>query len=141
MRQIKFRVWDKTEDKFIPLKDYHLATIRFDGLPQFFTCDNVLIYGKVWPEHLVLQQFTGLKDKNSIEVYEGDVVELCFCNTPDYKNKTLIEWSDYHNGWAITQLGVPLDSIFRSYRLSLPFITYNSIRVIGNIFENPELLN
>jgi uncharacterized phage protein (TIGR01671 family) len=99
-------------------------------------------YGELeYISHAVVQQYTGLKDKNVKEIYDGDIVELSLAPTPDYQEKALIEWSDCHNGWSITRLGAQPESIFKTYPFTQLFISYNSIEIIGNIFENPELLS
>jgi hypothetical protein len=73
-------------------------------------------------EDLILMQYTGLKDKNGKEIYEGDVVRVCFQMFPD-------DESDYHN------------ETIRDIR-KIPHLTGSSrtCEVIGNIYENPELL-
>ena len=81
-------------------------------------------YTSLNPENYVVEQFTGLLDKNGREIYEGDVVK-CRAVLDDNKifNKA-VEWS---NGGFIANgaLGV----------------NHNLVEVIGNIHENPELLN
>lgn len=71
-----------------------------------------------------LMQYTGLKDKNGKEIYEGDIIAF-----PTYK--TVIEWSDKHAAykpWCEYMEGH--DNIEEG----------EPIEVIGNIYENPELL-
>jgi uncharacterized phage protein (TIGR01671 family) len=73
----------------------------------------------------ILMQYTGLKDKNGVEIYEGDVVEA----KGYYQDKYIIEW--VYDGWEIFdgKDGVVAD-----------FDEWEKLEVIGNIYENPELL-
>ena len=68
-----------------------------------------------------LMQFTGLHDKNGVEIYEGDV--LCWPHYENTKNQTrwVVEGSSDSAGWSV-------------------WSPRRSAEVIGNIYENPELL-
>jgi formylmethanofuran dehydrogenase subunit C len=92
-REIKFRVWDGEKMTFFPL-----------GISM-----SNLEYGKV-------MQFTGVKDKNGKEIYEGDI--LNFDGLVEFKNGSFIV-----NGWE------PLGEMATEKQ-----------EIIGNIYENPELL-
>lgn len=123
-RQIKFRVWD-SENKTL-FYESNLIFLTIDGRPHFWTVDDCLIHGKIWPEYLKLQQFTGLLDKNNKEIYEGDILQY---KSRDPKfSKTLVRWTreeeDNHPGFVVS------DSSSH----------YGKPEIIGNIFENPELL-
>jgi len=75
-----------------------------------------------FPEDITWLQFTGLKDKNSKEIYEGDIVE-----TPNRKKPYLIRFAGGKFYLDYTEEGEDLtDPLW--------------IKVIGNIYENPELL-
>ena len=116
MREIKFRVWDKTQCRmFIP-----------DGLknPINFT-ENV--------EHM---QFTGLHDKNGKEIYEGDVVrgfdenEFGSVNNDGPVHAKVIWWEN--------SAGFQLEAISPSEILHSDMAV--NVEIIGNIYEHPELL-
>ena len=74
------------------------------------------------PDEIVLMQSTGVLDDNGVEIYEGDVI------IPDGGGASLVHWKD-----GAFQVG---------YYGDIPYVLadYKSITVIGNIYENPELL-
>jgi len=112
MREIKFRAWDIEEKKFID-KNYGLE-ISLDGQTSYPHYDSE-IEAKV-----ILMQYTGLKDKNGVEIYEGDIV------------KHDSGWIDEIKWDFITDGGPTCGWGFYDYG--------DRIAVIGNIYENPELL-
>jgi uncharacterized phage protein (TIGR01671 family) len=137
MREIKFRIWDKRLKEMDYSRDYPL-------LSDFFG-------ETVSEEDQIYMQYTGLKDKNSKEIYEGDILECEF-----YKGAKVlgeVKWDNIYeeqenvfNGkssslmapsftiWSLPKdVGLRAISMFPQCR--------NNIKVIGNIHENPELLN
>lgn len=92
-------------------------------------------YWKQHPHGLTYQQYTGLKDKNGKEIYEGDILEIYQHNQPE-------EVSYVADG--STAFGFfKHDSIERtdgSFETLGDYTDSSGYKVIGNIFENPELL-
>ena len=120
MREIKFRAWHKTEEGmgevliFAPAHRYvecQMLSSRYNKVPFRFKDD--IAY---WE----LMQYTGLKDKNGREIYEGDIVQ----RTKPYE----VIWMGY--GWWLRNI---------MNGASFPIGRYSEYEVIGNIHDNPEL--
>ena len=108
MRTIRFRIFNKKIKSYI---DIHSSAIMIDELNNL-------------NDNLIVEQFTGLHDKNGKEIYEGDVLE------DTLGRKKLVEY--YKDGFW---LNASLEGAEWSLRRE-----NSSSKVIGNIYENPELL-
>lgn len=123
MRELKFRVWDKLEQRFITCDEGYQGHYVLSLKGEFHNLQN----GSGGKE-CVVQQYTGLKDRNGKEIYEGDIFK-----GGNYKWDAV----EFRNGQFQVNLigarGFTLDELCCDSDLQRP-------EVIGNIFENPELL-
>jgi uncharacterized phage protein (TIGR01671 family) len=143
-RQLKFRIWDKQNKKWLEnsssLHCFSNWTIcPFTGnLVDYvgaFGCDNFTAspaHGYyfegaevVREPRYVIQQYTGLKDKNGKEIYEGDIVSGEFYDTEYHHSETIKAEVVFNNG---------------AFNISIREWHKPSLKIIGNIFENPELI-
>lgn len=111
----KFRYWDPFNGELVSMNND-------TALSHFFGNYDKLLYGENNP---ILEQWTGLKDKNGVEIFEGDVY-----HQGDPNIKYVVVWHD--TGLKGKQLGSS----------SYAGISYwqDRIEIIGNIHLNPELL-
>jgi uncharacterized phage protein (TIGR01671 family) len=125
MREIKFRAWIKGYD-WLEDGDIYKTPHMYNWHSAFFCdCSPVTCWSDEFPdgEDVILMQYTGLKDKNGKEIYEGDIVR-------DSGNGDVgeIVWGVYE--WYCTlDFGTDLNKAL-----------YRHCEVIGNIYENPSLL-
>lgn len=109
MREIKFRAWDKEiRDIFVP------------------TCVPLFE-----PSKYILMQYTGLKDKNGVGIYEGDIVQ----NLRGKKNK--VYWEQDILAWNCETFSV---NGRKGYLMLSDLDSVATLEVIGNIYEHPHLL-
>lgn len=126
MREIKFR--GKRIDNGEWIYGSLINKIKPTYETSTFWCslihDGALTATEVIPE--TVGQFTGLVDKNGVEIYEGDIV-----NQTQFGNE--IEFVSFEDGCFVVKSDYTLNSIISDFKKE-------KIEVIGNIHDNPELL-
>lgn len=130
-RTLKFRVWDKLEKRYLQITPLSKQHYMLDLEGKFYNLQN----GSGGDEYVV-EQFTGKQYGDWKDLYEGDII-----NFYDNKNKInvgIIVYSEYYAGFGIKYVDDGYDAV---ESLTDPFLCFASVEVIGNINENPELLD
>ena len=127
-RVIKFRAWDgETKEMF-----------SWEQIGRLDGCTGSWCYTS--NPNWILMQFTSLHDSKGKEIYEGDIVafidaeDISTENGYDFRELQKIgtfEWLDERLGWHLTN----------RESMEMDCIESSEIEIIGNIYENPELLN
>lgn len=143
MREIKFRVWDSQNKSMYGWENLTDSNWKLQELYKPAV-------------GIIFMQFTGLKDKNGKEIYDGDIVTLCNFNYKKLTNeidreksiemnlkKGVVEWMPNTCCFMVVERHLKC-KIFDEWNNSLPLRPSKKddyeIEVIGNIYENPDLL-
>lgn len=109
MREIKFRAWDFTENEMMDTSELPYGVQYNKNKIEIISQKNCFIF----------MQYTGLKDKNGVEIYEGDIIKGGVYLAYEVK------WDCEDNGWNISS----------EYNIKTNY------EVIGNIYENRKVIN
>jgi len=130
MRELKFRVWSVDDKQFVK-SIYHAHTECYIFIHAMF--GNPVIFSQYGEEveldetKYIIQQYTGCHDSTNKEIYEGDILAY-----------------NHGNGINIGYVGFTSGIFFLNYsdenNDELGYLLVSNIKIIGNIFEDPELI-
>lgn len=126
MSNKKYRVWDKDGNRMYDWEKVK-AMFSFDDFEH---------------ESLIWMQYTGLKDKNDREIYEGDILTAeyyPFQDDGEYNYHGVVEWIDSEASFYITKRLANNDRRGISDGVSEPIDDIESFEIIGNIYEHEHL--
>lgn len=119
-REIKFRAWDNVDYMSSPfsLMDIQIGKIKFTSNVQ-------------------IMQFTGLKDKNGKEIYEKDIASF-----RDRLYQVLINFNGYYlQKYKLWRGKFVPSQMFCMSLFTMPGGKIKDVEIVGNIYENPELIS
>ena len=124
--RLKFRAWNTEKNEWLYLPETgDIELTQYIGNSFEFSYDK---------DAVVILQYTGLKDKNGKEIYEGDVVKTNYYNGAPGDFKRIIGQVKYHPHAASFRVdGVKK---YEGLRVDL----HGNSEIVGNIYESPELL-
>jgi hypothetical protein len=125
MRELKFRVWDVKLNEYVPKRELD----RNFGLD--FNGELRCLLASREKDPFILQQYTGYKDFDNVDIYDGDILKNL---TPHRYSPDIfvVEWSEFEpsDDMGVGGVGFVLPWFHCSFRS----------KIVGNIFENEELL-
>jgi uncharacterized phage protein (TIGR01671 family) len=136
MREIRFRAWDKELKMIMEVDSLEFSKWNvICSIQGYIEKDKRCIsfernsFKNDETDRHILMQFTGLKDKNGKEIYEGDIVRFNYSDEQNgYSGSQIVKFAEFEAGFY----PFCLRSRWRA--------NIDDIEVIGNIYENPELL-
>ena len=137
MREIKFRIWVLPNEGF----GGEMETESFGMCPKGswwqYADQGYYINNKGEPKEFELMQFTGSKDKNGVEIYEGDIIDMVTPNIfKKFKTRTYqIKWDRFK--WVAVALDGQFKQVFPKNFTETERV---KSKIIGNIYEKPELI-
>lgn len=130
MRELKFRIWHKHSKQYLPTDSFHIFWLKGE---IFRICIHEPCMD-IPKNNVVIQQFSGERDKNGVDIYEGDIVRAVTVNDETEFYAPIV--FSPHNGYYLDSQIERWDRNVYDGGVSVG----PECELVGNIFENPELL-
>ncbi|WP_339124336.1 YopX family protein [Fusobacterium nucleatum] len=127
MREIKFRAWHKEKKEIVNVEEIDFMNKVINYIYNDYENNRQEIRGAYF-ENIELMQYTGLKDKNNKEIYEGDIL---FESFGEKYYKVVFENGSFR---------AEFEGDFEEHSFDLIDVVAQGCEIVGNIYENPELL-
>ncbi|CAH9016470.1 putative ORF029 [Vibrio phage 120E34-1] len=131
-RVIKFRAWNKEESRMIDLNGFEIA---FKGMQKEGEVTAAIEQGNIYmydADDVEIMQFTGLTDKDGVDIYEGDIVKSDYYE-PEFRELAVIGYDEFEMRFCFNNQFGDLNGEQDAFK-------YGNLEVISNIHQNPELL-
>lgn len=139
MREIKFRAWNKEKKEFSRNQSEVRLENNSEGVFHLHQKDGKVFGYYMNCGHIEISQFTGLLDKNGKEIYEGDILKMYIFDTSPIPLEIVTSVS-FHEG-TFTVLKMNNEPVSLRDAIVISNKTKQGVEIIGNIYENPELLS
>ncbi len=131
LNHLKFRVWHKELNRWLSKDEWFLD---FDGNLRFCDFDGETLQ-LVDKSLYIIQQWTGLKDVEDKEIYEGDIIEG-YLSIDEIGSGGYVDSNEFQFKDEIKFVGTG----FWCDKADFPIEQYETLEILGNIIENPDLI-
>ncbi len=131
MREIKFRGWHTSHKKMFSAEEMLEDQLTITTLGEFINVSSSNVrFSTIYPKNkFIPMQYTSLNDENGKEIYEGDIIH------GENTYKYIVFYNESECGFYLRKIGN-----FQEETLNYDCIADYGFEIIGNIYENPELL-